>query len=58
MVAVADQYNSAITSIELTCTQRSDKSKRKRPRYWLSLEYVSILGLCLRIKKFHSCPPV
>mgnify|MGYP001794123317 FL=1 len=58
MVAVADQYNSAITSIQLKRTQRSNKPKRKRPRYWLSLEYVSILGLCLQIKKFHSCPPV
>ena len=52
MVAVADQYNSAITSIQLKRTQRSNKPKRKRPRCWLSLEYVSILGLRLRIKKF------
>ena len=37
MVAVADQYNSAITSIQLERTLRGNKPKRKRPRYWLSL---------------------
>ena len=32
MVAVADQYNSAITSIQLKRAQRGNKPKRKHPQ--------------------------